>query len=477
MILLCSECHWSTVLEEDKVAAAGGPTAFKCEVCQNPLNTMEVAFGVDLASGSEAADHMGEDHLTATVKQDVLARPSKGTLDLRSPPGQVVIGGDSFFDQESTRRSVNAVDDAFNTFGDPSPDATQLNAQPLRPPSTLKAPPPLPPPTKSSKGAIGLAVGCAIVAGALLLIGGVAFGLYFILTPEDAKGPVAEGDGPDAGGAADEPPARPPLAERLTDLTQSHSSTSVPAIALPEELPNDGEPILLTPNGVVFGGEMVATVSLDRVDPGVRPNEDSPLILPLATAIDAIFKVRNKDEVEADANPRRAIILGDGTVPYPVAHAALYTAWSRGAHLVLATTNPSNPNAYVTIEIIADGWPAPVAAGAPDDLPSENPALTPDPAAKTMVVQIHSKGFVLAAPGQSLDEGKQIEKSTVFPIPRLKEEIRQLRIDRPEINAVLIQPSARTSLFTILQTISAAVEPVEDLKPLREVRLGPPGNP
>lgn len=549
MLLLCKECHWSTLVDDDEVTLKGGPRAFRCGACQSTLDTMGAALGVqELSTASEAADmmsgarHTGPILTTNEISGSTLAdvdgqniiqnsasakeylaklharqtQQSDATDQVEAysaPPGQVIIGQSTVAasrkatehsltqpppstapgavgDPDATQQEVSAAAMVQGAMAIAGPQrshrtdslpvlspamSTSINAQ-----AHVAARAPAPAPKRAAGRGMGLMLGCA----ALLLMGflgagGVGVALYFSSGEEsleedkgDKEGVNAKGD--DLPSKKKRPPERPPLGERIHEMVRAHSGTSVPTIHLPGRLPNEAEAILMTPNGVVYNDEMTATVSVGRVAADARPTDESPFITPLARKLEATYQERIRDAIDAEAEPRWVVAVGDSTVPYTVVYSTLYTAWERGARLQVAATNPNNPSAYVSIDVLPHMWPAPIKAAVPDDLPVQNPAVDATPAdAGLIVVEINDKGFTLKPPGD--EEPLMIEKVTTWPVQRLRKEIRAQREAHGDIRTLVIRPREKTKLFTLLQTIGALVGPWKETAKIDEVRLARPG--
>ncbi len=529
MILLCPKCHWSMLLADDEVARRGGPSACQCGACSTPLDTLDGALGLTgLSTASEAADELrdtgtlqalerapGGNHGTPAVPMNVaLAKATVRDLsDLKPPPGQLIIGELEDNPAMTTpamsalkrpdapqHTGAMAIQAAMLMEGFPladpdDPDATQLSLPTAVPPARVIPAPALrsdatkpavpvrkigndlPRVEKSrpEKGGrqmgLALLVGGALLAGLLLLAGGGALAYYFSSKPSGDNNKTPDTQVGDQ--LKSTPPARPPLDERMRELVQNHSNTSVPAIELGGQLPNESEVILLTPNGIVYGKEMVASTSLGRVATEARPSADSPLIVPLARQLEATFSSRIKDAIDAEAEPRWVIALADGTVPYGILYSVLYTSWERGARLQLATTNPKNPNAYLASDITPYGWPAPITVGAPDDLPPQNPASATDNQGPLLRVTVSDKGFTIDADGDE-EEAMVIERLDTYPVRKLRKECQALRQRHGKLSAVLIQPHKKTTFFTLLQTISATTRAWEGTPAIDAVWMTPP---
>lgn len=545
MLLLCKECHWSTLVDDDEVTLKGGPRAFRCGACQSTLNTMGAALGVqELSTASEAADmmsgarHTGPILTTNEISGSTLAdvdgqhiiqnsasakeylaklharqTQKRDTTDqveaYSAPPGQVIIGQSTVAaSRKATEHSLTQPPPAASQGLLMDPDATQREVLaagapaaggPQRKPRTDSLPVLSPAmstsinaqahvaaraPAPAPKGAAGRGMGLMLGCAALLLMGllgasGVGLAIYFssgdespVEDKDDKKGVNAKDD--DLPSKTKRPPERPPLGERIDEMVRGHSGTSVPTIHLPGRLPNEAEAILMTPNGVVYNDEMTATVSVGRVAVDARPTEESPFITPLARKLEATFQERIQDAIDAEAEPRWVVAVGDSTIPYTVVYSTLYTAWERGARLQLAATNPNNPSAYVSIDVLPHMWPAPIKVAVPDDLPVQNPAVdTTSDDAGLIVVEINDKGFTLKPPGD--EEPLKIEKVTTWPVQRLRKEIRAQREAHGDIKTLVIRPREKTKLFTLLQTIGALVGPWKETAKIDEVRLARPG--
>lgn len=477
MILLCPKCYRSYVFEDDEVKAKGGPKAFACEECSGTLESMEVAMGVSLGAHDTSA--RGEDDPSASVGMPPLQR--QGSTDTE---------GKSFERMEPTEAEILAIPEPeqqvfvppqrgrtgmIPSAPPPSPlastDATRPVGAPLGLDATRSIPAATgrktatstPEPSSQGKG-LGFAFGCLALLALLVVGGGGAAALWFY---------VGDGGGkPDAGDAGDagKPGPRASIEDRLRLMTQNYSSASIPAVALPEP-PQEGELVLLTPAGIVIGEDMVASVNHGHIDAQARPNEKSPFVIPLASALDKGFADHPSENLGEDN--RWTIVLIDGKVSVETLHAVLYTAWTRGARVQLAATNPNNPQTFAAVEVLPQDQPSAVAASIPDEVSPLDPARTPDPNAKAVVVGIREDGFSLRAPEVPPDQAHFIERGTGWT-SQLRSELAQTLQKNPGITALVIEAEPKVNVSSLLNATSALLQPSGGGLPFKELRFTPP---
>jgi biopolymer transport protein ExbD len=307
-----------------------------------------------------------------------------------------------------------------------------------------------------------LAVGCLLFILLIAFLGAGGAALYVVSGSRDS----------DAGteGKKDGPAARRPLEDRMREASGSEPDTAVPTVALGMPL-QDGEVVFVAPSAVLHNQETLATVSMGRVAVAAKPNADSPLVLPLARSLEAAFAKEFSDPLDAENAIRWVVVLVDGKVGYRTVFEVLYTCWERGARMQLAATNPTNPNSYVAVEVMADGWPSPERAGSPDDLPRRVEEAM-DSKSNALTVKITDKGFLLWAPGEKENEAVKLDRLTAYPTSQLQKYSAALQRD-PRIRAMRVRATEDTSLFVVLQAI-AAVTGAKSEPQVTEVRLVPP---
>jgi hypothetical protein len=479
MILLCPQCHRSYIHADEEIAQRGGLSAFRCLECSSPLQSMEAAMGVSLTHQDFTA--RAEDDPTATQQRGALDRESTDleiqlnpdatvadvsnpALDLLQPRGQMVIG------QGFVTGAMDAPPHLLQHSGDSTRPVHAMRGDATR---QVQAPSPARPPEGERRGGLGVALGCSGLLAALLLLGAVAAGAWlFVIDDGDAQSPPDANASPDQPDDAPAPPARASIQDRLRLAIQSNSSAAVPALALPSDPAQHGEPVLLTTSGLILGEQMVASINNNQIEASARPSPTSPFIQPLAVALDASFEGLQRDP-DADTD-RWAVFLIDGKVEYQPLFEALFTAWERGANLQIAATNPQNPHAWLAVEVFPARWPDMDSVDIPAQFTHRDPARRPDLTVKPAIIHIRDDGFTLRAHDQKPDQAEHIQRDTTWPIRELRKRYEALRQEKPDLNAIQIDAHPRTRAFTLLQTISALLPPVEGLAEIKQLQLGPP---
>lgn len=480
MILLCPQCHRSYIHADEEVAQRGGPSAFRCEECDGALESMEAVMGVSLTPHDETA-RFDDGRVSGSMSQltegtapnlhpdATLADTENPVMDMLHPPGQMVVG------QGFVSGSLEALPEAMAHNADTTRpvaamnhgDATRTELHPLPARRAKEAS------EEGGKG-LGMALGCGGALVLLLLLGAVGGGAWWFVNDKPAPDKPTPTPNVDKNGQlVAQTPTRPPIQDRLRQAVQSNSSATIPALALPSS-PADGEVVLITTSGLIVDKKMVAPVSNQEISASVLPRADSPFVQPLASSLDEGFQAQQEDP-DADT-ARWAVLLVDSKTEYRVLFPALFTSWERGANLQLATNNPSNPQAWLAVEIFpAQGWPDMDSVGIPPEFSHRDPERRPDRKLKTMVITIQNDGFTLRAPGEKPEEAEHIRRDTTWPINSLRNKYEELLQKHPDgIQAVRLEPHRRLRAFTLLQTISALLQPVQGEQPLQQVYLSAP---
>lgn len=518
MILVCPACHRSYVHDDAEVAARGGPSGHTCDECGHALATMADAMGITLHNDDtaesdpgmtldasaqemfpdgeesfESAEVMypGDDEATELrpafddrpMGQSESTLPQVQAIDL--PPGQLVVGGTGQSHTGSIQapaaqkpRLSTRITGQHNAIVGPPPSSSAKATLPLdsdpRHAATVASQPALHRVAASNSRPIpkkgggvptaAIAGGCLVVAVLVLILGAGGTAVFFV----SGSG---EGDMETSGDAGADVTERS-LEDRLREAASSVPNSAVPTVPLRNPL-QDGAVVFVGSTAVTYHGETLATVSLGRVSASAKPNPDSPLVLPLARALDDTFTQQFSDPLDAENAIRWVIVMPDAKVGYRTIYEVLYTCWERGARMQLAATNPTNPHAFVATEVMPNGWPNADHVGVPDDLPRRTPAIENTSKTNALTVTITEKGFLLRGPGERRDEAVKMARVTAYPVSRLGKMAGSLQRD-PRIRSLRIEASGKVAMFVVLQAIAAVTGAKDGPPQITEVRLSPP---
>jgi hypothetical protein len=501
MILLCPNCHVSVIESDTKVMAAGGPETYPCAACGTALGNIETVLGITFA-------HTQKDDSAMLVADTGTTSPAITRTDDDDPdktlsnvdPKVLTFGAPRMRQGlKSQNGSGPATDPVRTTLPeapqlsnallpvDPEEDEIQWESavrrtapsgpftQPTQAVSGTSSGPVLYHPTGPGRrsGGMRFFAGCATAGAFILAVAGIGVAAwYFGFDGEWPDFGEKTGANTQSQGSGKTPAqsARPPLADRLQEIATVSSEVSIPAVALPDR-PVSGEVVLTMPAGIVFDGKTVAGIALGRVDPSTRPGPTSPLVLPLARALQAAF--RRAEETNPDAIPadRMLLVMLDSNVPYRAFFPTLYTGHQRGARIALVTRHHQNPNAFASVEVLPHNWPTAEDAGAPEDLPTVAVDIGDAPPASQITVFIkkdrldvvHGVGPGLQRVTLDTNDGG----AGWTQLGKLSDKLR-----RDGARTVLIKPAAGVQAREILRTISVLTRRTDGAAPIKEIRLG-----